>query len=202
MIINGISASLRGLFMTYQEVGEATPKTNYVNIPYGNGSIDLTEALGGVTYNDRIVKADFVIKNYDEDKYSSIKNELHGLKTTISVKDGYHFIGRVRVLPFYRQGTAGRFSIEAICSPYMLRDELTEVSLSIDGTQEVIIINEKMPTIPTIVTDVSIQVIHGANSYSINAGTHRLPIVLEQGDTSIQLIGTANVSITYQEGVL
>lgn len=100
MIINGISTSLRGLFMTYQEVGEAQPKTNYVSIPYGNGSIDLTEALGGVTYNDRIVKADFVIKNYDEDLYSSLKNELHGLRTTLSVKEGYHFIGRVRVLPF------------------------------------------------------------------------------------------------------
>lgn len=202
MIINGISTSLRGLFMTYQEVGEATPKTKYVNIPYGNGSIDLTEALGGVTYNDRIVKADFVIKNYDEDKYSSLKNELHGLKTTISVKDGYHFIGRVRVLPFYRQGTAGRFSIEATCEPYMYKDDETVVIVSLNGTQEVILTNEKMTTIPTIFTDAPIQVIHGANTYSINAGTHRLPIVLEQGDTAIQLSGTANVSIMYQEGAL
>lgn len=188
--------------MTYQEVGEARPKTNYVNIPYGNGSIDLTEALGGVTYNDRIVKADFVIKNYDEDLYSSLKNELHGLRTTISVKAGYHFIGRVRVLPFYRQGTAGRFSIEVVCEPYMYKDDITEVNVSVDGTQEVILTNEKMTTTPTIVTDAPIQVIHGANSYSINEGTHRLPIVLEQGDTAIQFNGTANVSITYQEGVL
>ena len=202
MIINGISTSLRGLFMTHQEVGEAQPKTNYVNIPYGNGSIDLTEALGGVTYNDRIITADFVIKNYDEDLYSSLKNELHGLKTTISVKAGYHFVGRVRVLPFYRQGTAGRFSIEVVCEPYMYKDDETVVNVSVDGTQEVILTNEKMTTIPTIVTDAPIQVIHGYNTYSINAGTHRLPIVLEQGDTAIQLTGTANVTIAYQEGVL
>ena len=84
----------------------------------------------------------------------------------------------------------------------MYKDDETVVNVSVDGTQEVILTNEKMPTIPTIVTDAPIQVIHGANSYSINEGTHRLPIVLEQGDTSIQLNGTANVSITYQEGVL
>ena len=153
MIINGISTSLRGLFMTYQEVGEAQPKTNYVSIPYGNGSIDLTEALGGVTYNDRIVKADFVIKNYDEDLYSSLKNELHGLRTTVSVKDGYHFIGRVRVLPFYRQGTAGQFSIEVMCEPYMYKDDVTVVNVSLSGTQEVILLMKKMDHIPTNRTD-------------------------------------------------
>lgn len=203
MIINNIDTSSRGLFLTNLEIGEAEPKTKYIDIPYGNGSIDLTEALiGEVVYSDRVVKATFLIENYNEAIYDGLKSELHGLKTTISTKSGYYFICRIKIKPFIRRGTAGVFELEAICNPYMLKDNITTVSVSVVGTQEVILSNEQKRAVPTFVTDAEVQIVFGSGSYTVNAGTHTLPIVLEKGDNAIQFNGTANVTITYQEGAL
>ena len=202
MIINNIDISSRGLFLVNLEVGEAEPKTNYIDLPFSDGSIDLTEALGYVTYRDRLVRATFLIKNYDESSYESIKKELHGLKKTISTKDGYYFIGRIRIKPFIRRGTAGVFDLEVLCQPYMYKNDITVVNVSLNGTQKVILSNEQKRAVPEFTTDAEIQVTFGSNAYTINAGTHTLPIVLEEGDNAVQLVGTANVSISYQEGVL
>ena len=41
------------LILSVVNIPPAQPKTNYVDLPGGEGSLDLTEALGEVKYNDR-----------------------------------------------------------------------------------------------------------------------------------------------------
>lgn len=182
-------------------------KTFYVDIPYGDGSIDLTEAVTGkVSYENRLVQ--FVLERLrPKDSWQSYYNNLvknyHGKTIQLVMPDmeGYHLIGRMIVGQFTK-GDYLSIPCEVNCKPYKLKNTQTILEVSVDGTQEVLIENEQMTTVPKFTTDASVQIVHGANTYSINAGTHTLPIVLEQGDTAIQINGTANVTIAYQEGIL
>ena len=65
----------------------ARPKTNYVNLNGGDGSIDLTEAHGEVKYSDREFPIIFTIDpsetmTFDE-KVSQVSNALNGKRCKI-----------------------------------------------------------------------------------------------------------------------
>jgi len=197
-----------GLILKAYSIGMPEPKTNYVSIPYGNGSIDLTEALtGSVQYNDRKIEATFeIIGNREtiQNGFSTIKNIIHGEKFNISVPedDGYYYIGRIILEGLENKITSGVFDVVMICEPYRYKNDVTIIVVNVDGTQEVILSNEQKKAVPTFITNAEVQIVFAGNSYSISAGTHVLPIVLEKGDNSLQLNGTANVTISYQEGAL
>ena len=61
----------------------AEPKTNYIDITGGDGSLDLTEGLGEVKYKDRNFTFTFTINpsekmTFDE-KVSQVSNALDGM---------------------------------------------------------------------------------------------------------------------------
>ena len=194
-----------GLYLTSFNLTDPEPKTYYVDIPYSDGSLDLTEAVtGNITYRMRELTAVFTLPHHKFDALlPEIRGYLHGkIKKIYFLNDNnYYLSGRCKT-SFQSDGFIGRITISAICKPYRLKTDETILEVSVDGTQEVLIENEQMTTVPKFTTDASVQIVHGANTYSINAGTHTLPIVLEQGDTAIQINGTANVTIAYQEGIL
>lgn len=53
-------------------VGSPTPNTNYVDVPGGNGHIDLTEALtGDVTYSNRTLTFELAMKTMPESAWAT-----------------------------------------------------------------------------------------------------------------------------------
>lgn len=207
MKLNNIDVKSMGFHLNpLYSISAPEPKIYTVEIPFSDKVIDLTESFGKVTYQQRVIQ--FTLEKLRPkdawlDGYNSFVQAYHGksVQLVVPYDDTHYFIGRVVVSPMVR-GDFMSFTVTVTCEPYRYKNAITTVNVSVDGTQEVILTNEQKPVVPTIITDASIQVVHGANTYSINAGTHKLPIVLEQGNTSIQFIGTANVSITYQEGAL
>lgn len=207
MKLNNINVKDMGFHLNpLYSISAPEPKIYIVEIPFSDKVIDLTESFGKVTYYPREIQ--FTLEKLRPkdawlDAYNSFVQSYHGksVRLVVPYDDTHYFNGRLVASSMVR-GDFMSFSVTVTCDPYRYKNEITEVNVSVAGTQEVILTNEQKPVVPTIITDASVQVIHGANSYSINAGTHRLPIVLEQGDTSVQFIGTANVSITYQEGAL
>lgn len=206
-----------GDFLTYEDwqlslssykIGEPDVKTNYIDIPYADGSIDLSEALtGGIVYGDRVIEAIFEIlgtRKQIQDKFSTIKKNINGLKTKVIAPEDsdYYYIGRIFLLPLENKNNTSRFEMNVRCEPYKYKKDLTVVNVSVGGVQEVILSNEQKRAVPKFVSDADVQVVFGNGTYTINAGTHTLPIVLEMGNNTIQLSGTANVVISYQEGVL
>lgn len=201
MRINGLDISSWGV-LTNLEIGEPEPKTRYVSIPFGDGSLDMTEALGYVRYKDRLIKASFVLKDYDETKYNEILNQYQGQKVKFSVDDDYYFIGRIRFTPFIRLGTAGTYTFEILAEPYRYGSDIEITVNSTSTEQSVIFENDKMKVVPTIETNANVQVFHGANSWSISAGTWTLPIVFEEGENTINFKGSATVKVRYRKGRL
>ena len=154
--------------------------------------IDLTESFGKVTYYPREIQ--FTLEKLRPkdawlDAYNSFVQSYHGksVRLVVPYDDTHYFNGRLVASSMVR-GDFMSFSVTVTCDPYRYKNEITEVNVSVAGTQEVILTNEQKPVVPTIITDASVQVIHGANSYSINAGTHRLANRLRTG----RYIGTVH----------
>jgi hypothetical protein len=80
-----------------------TPKTNYVDIPGGNGTLDLSEALTGFpVFNDRTGTFQFRVMNgYKKwhERYSEIMSYLHGrrMRAVLADDPDWFYEGRFSV---------------------------------------------------------------------------------------------------------
>lgn len=184
------------------------PKTFYVNVPFSDGLLDLTEAVTGkVSYENRLVQ--FVLerlrpKDSWQTYYNNLVKSYHGKTVKIVMPDmeGYHLIGRMTIGQFTK-GDYLSIPCEVNCRPYKLQDTVTSNTFTSTTTEQLIILqNEMMDTVPTFTTDAEVTIKRGANQWVINAGTHTLALVLKQGDNELYLQGEATVTIEYQEGVL
>ena len=209
LYINDISSKSMGFHLNPLYVIESPiPKTYYVDVPFADGSLDLTEAVTGkVQYQDRLVSLIFERlrpKDSWQTYYNNLVKSYHGKTVRLVMPDmeGYHFIGRMTVGQFTK-GDYLSIPCEVNCKPYKFKDTVTSDTFTSTTTESVVILqNEMMETVPTFTTNAEVTVKHGANSYVIGAGTHKLAIVLKQGANSLSLIGNASVTISYQEGVL
>lgn len=202
-----------GALLSTFEIGEAQAKTNYIDIPGGDGSIDLTEALTGeVTYENRTITATFTL-NQPRSEWSTIMDQIraycHGRKFNIKAPydDDHYFIGRVNVGPLERDGALATFEMTITCDPYKYINDLTVHNFTIgsSGTLTVTLINSRRTAIPTVTINNTTQMIKGSASVSLNAGTHRVnAIPLIQGDNAITFnaIEGTTIQVSYQEAVI
>ena len=105
-----------------------TVRTNYVNIPGRNGSLDMSEALTGYPlYDDRTIEGEFIL--YDQslnwmDVYQDIMAKLHGKRMKIRLTDdmNYYYNGRVTVGDFASNSDFSSITISATVEPYKYND--------------------------------------------------------------------------------
>ena len=134
------------------------PKLYTVDIPGGNGSIDLTEALNGdVVYNNRKQEFTFYIVDLaDEQEFERIKMEvsnlLHGRSYDyeMTMDPGYMYHGRFSISGYthdsYANGLVGIIKLSIDADPYKL-SEIIEYYDAIDG-RLITINNGRMRTQP------------------------------------------------------
>lgn len=194
-------------------VGEAKPKTHYIDIPFGDGFIDLTESLTGeVPYDKREIDFSLVLPA-DSNKWDGIRKELvnsyHGRKQEIIMPQypNYRLIGRLSVGAIDEDKAVATIPISAICEPYMLKKDKTIVNKVVPsgGALTMILSNERMATVPTFTVNNNVQIVYNNKTYNHSAGTFRnAGIVLLQGDNNITIKGAVGttVKIEYQEGAL
>lgn len=108
-------------------------KTQYVDIPGADGSIDLTDSLAGrAAFEDRegsiefLVLNDFNIDNYDYnwiEVYTSIMQYLHGKRMTMILEDDpqYYYEGRFSVNSWKSDRNNSTITIDYRVSPYKYR---------------------------------------------------------------------------------
>lgn len=203
MQINNQDLADLGFVLTELLINDPTPKTNFISLPAGNGSLDLSESLGSVKFNDRTLEAAFAVKDYFINNYSAFMQENHGKRVKISVEDSHYFSGRLRVKHLSRIGGSGKFGIEATCDPYRYKIEETTVQITSTSSEQIVILeNEGMETMPTILTTHEIMIVFGASSFVFNEGTHKLPFNLKKGSNEIRVTGESDITFTYQEGLL
>lgn len=206
--------SHRDLNLILQEIEEspANPKLNLIDIPGGDGSKDLSEQPSGrVVYGDRTIT--WVFGLYPGEswpaKHRQVSRALNGqrLKITQDEDPGYYYDGRVSVKTYSRDMTLRQITVEAVCSPYMLKQLETVRTESLSTTERSIILaNECKPVFPQITLTAPSVIGFNGNSFSLNAGTHRLlDIELQAGVNTLTArttSGSGTITIKYQEGAL
>lgn len=111
------------MILTHKTIGTAPPKDEYLDIPGGDGVLDMTEFFGEVKYGNRPITYEFSTAiPYEQFPafFSRVQNALHGQKVEIVDDEdpSCYYIGRVTVSPFQAKRAIGELAIDCNCEPY------------------------------------------------------------------------------------
>ena len=200
-----------GLYLTALSIDAPKPKEIYVEIPNGDGALDLTEALTGeVHYESRPFEAVFAIKpeTYSVDLARWLIGYLNGKQRTIRTKEepGYYLVGRCAT-SLKNDGVLAILTVKATCQPWKYKNDVTAINttLGASGTNTLNLTNERKRVIPTITASAAVTIIFNGQTISANAGTQRLTnIALSYGDNLLAITGAEGTTVLfeYQEGAL
>lgn len=198
-----------------------TVKTNIIDIPGGDGVLDLTTALAGrPTYNNRTGSWTFIVqngfKNWSE-LYSEIMVYLHGQKFRAILEDdpAYFYEGRFSVNQWKSDKDWSQIVIDYNVGPYKkeiantgsdwLWDTFnfeTDVirnyrNLSVLTTLTVVVIGDIMDSIPTIIASESgMTVTYEGTVYNLERGANSISsIVLHRGENTLVFTGPGIITI-------
>lgn len=215
-----------GLVMTSCYIPMPEPKVSKVDVPYRDGSIDLTTAISGRTiYQDRDgLKFEFVIEDGSYADWESIKsniaNHIHGKKLRLIMDNdrSYFYNVRLEVDSSKDYKLWGKIVLVGTAEPYKydvtssaepwLWDPFNfytgvitqEGSYDVSGTRNVTIPSGNMYVSPQLVVSnlvsTTFTVTYHGRSYNLTLGNNKIPAILINGDTEETL--TFNGTATVQ----
>ena len=200
-----------GIYLSSIVIDDPKPKEIYVDIPNGDGALDLTEALTGeVHYESRPFEAVFTIKpeTYSVELVRYLHSYLNGKQRTIRTKEepGYYLIGRCAT-SIKKDGVLAVLTVKATCQPWKYKNDVTAINTTIgaSGTTTLNLTNERKRVIPTITASAAVTIGFNGQTISVNAGTQRLTnIALQYGNNVLIITGAEGTTVLfeYQEGAL
>lgn len=197
------------LLMISKDIEEAEPRINMIEIEGRDGSIDLTEALGNIKYNDRTLTFDFEIINPTDfwQTKKNISNYLNGFKRKIIIDQdpNYYYLGRCQVTNSEIEKNVGKFTIQCICEPYKMKNSETIVSETVTANDTITLTNEKKLVMPVIEGSGNIVFKFEDKQFSISSDTpfQSPDFILKEGNNLITIIsGSGTLKFTYREGSL
>ena len=198
LIVNGVDLSIRFqmVLLDGYTLEPPEPKTYTVDIPGGNGVIDLTESLtGDVAYNNRKQEFTFAVidvKNFEKVK-TEVSNFLHGkaFDYTMTMDPGYTYHGRFSVEEYshstYSNGIVGSFKVKVVANPYKLKERCV-YSLNASGGKMFRFKSGRRPVHPVIECSQPCFVTWDGKEQVIHAGTYRLnDVVFREGFNEIYI---------------
>lgn len=194
------------LLLTSKEIGSPAVKENNIDIPGGDGSIDLTDFFGEPKYEDVQHKFEFTTLEPQSDfltQYSTIKNALHGKKVRIILDDDptFFYLGRCHVSSFTSSKGIGTISVECKCEPYKYKLDKTVITQVVDGTKVITLTNSRKRAVPVITTTAAMTIVFGDGTWTTSAGTYTIPeLELVEGDNLVSVTGTGEITFAWTEG--
>lgn len=177
-------------------VAPPTLKSRYVNIPGGNGSLDLTEALTKFpVYEMRQGSWEFVVVNdfFEpvtvplsdwQTRYSGIMAAIHGRKATVVLEDDptHFYTGRLEVESWQSGAKASAITIKYTLDPFRHGERVTRSatvststsSMTIDRTGTV-----SYPCVPQFKASKDIEISMTNLTYDISTPTFIIPASTE-----------------------
>ena len=205
-----------------------TVKENMVNIPGGDGVLDLTASLAGrPTYNNRTGSWTFYVQNGFKDwsvLYSEIMVYLHGqtFKAILEDDPAYFYDGRFSVNQWKSDKDYSQIVINYNVGPY--KKEINNTgsdwlwdpfnfetgiirnykNLSVLTSLTVVVEGDMMDSVPIIIASVSgMQVTYEGKTYSLSKGANTIPqIVLHSGENTLIFAGQGTITIENTGGRL
>lgn len=187
--------------MNYARIVTPMVKENYVDVPGGNSSLDLTEAVSGVMLGDGQINLKFTFLSRRD--RGRMKNDLHGKKLRIVLEEEpeYFYEGRL----FCRDGDYARnlheMYIDARVAPYKQEIQQTVHIEEVRAAKEILLINGRMPSMPSITVTGNIVIVYNGNRFRLSEGTYAIPeITLLDGINRLQASGRGSLEIKYRKG--
>ena len=199
------------LILSSKTIGTPSPKTETIDIPGGDGVLDLTEYFGDTKYGNRKLTFDFssvVIPSDFMSLFSMVQNALHGKKMNIILDDdpGWYYTGRISVSEWKADKNIGKLTIDCDCEPYKKQTSPTVISKTVAGTSTIILPNSRKRVVPEVViaSGSGLNIVHGTgNVWDLGSGSYTLPeLELVEGDNQITVTGTGTITFTYTQGKL
>lgn len=193
------------LILSQKIIGTPSPKTETIDIPGGDGVLDLTEFFGETKYNNRNLSFEFssIVPQSDfMNQFSHIQDAIHGQKMRIVLDDApeWYYTGRISVSEWKAEKAVGKLTIDCDCEPYKTKLSETIVTSAVNGPVSVILTNSKRSVVPTIDITGEVQLTFGDNFYTLAAGRYDLPGVrLVNGENTILLDGAGTATFRYLE---
>lgn len=195
-----------GLLMTVEEMVPPAPKFYTVDIPGGNGSINLTKVLSGDTaYENRAMKFVFTMTDPSEDfekKKTQVSNLLHGQEHdfVLSFDPEYTYRGWFSVDSYVRRGQLRQITVNIDAEPFKHKAEKTEVVDVADGATVFFASGRKMVrprfefTADTVMVYENVRYVMPAGTYTIN------DVWFKEGANKVTFVrGALESRITHKE---
>ena len=214
-------------------IGDPEMETTYIKVPGRNGLIDATEAISGRRiYKKRQLEFELggVRDRLNWDSIiSGFRNNIDGriCRLTLDNDKSHYWRGRVYIKGFDRFRELGTFtlavptadpykySVTSSAEPWLWdpfnfeTDYITYIgAITVNGTETVTIPAGHMATSPDLVvsdkTSSSFTVEADSVTYTLAAGSNKIPAIIVGGDSDVELTfsGNAKVQIVYRSGSL
>ena len=199
------------LILSAKTIGTPSPKTETIDIPGGDGVLDLTEFFGETKYGNRNLSFEFssmVIPSDFMSHFSMVQNALHGKKLPIILDDdpGWYYMGRISVSEWKADKNIGKLTIDCDCEPYKYQISTTVITKAISGSLTIELPNSRKRVVPEVkVTSASgLSVTFGTGSvWTLASGSYLLPeLELTEGNNPVTVTGTGNITFTYRQAML
>ena len=199
------------LVLAAKTIGTPSPKTETIDIPGGDGVLDLTDFFGETKYGNRNLSFEFstmVTPSEFMPLFSEVQNALHGRKLRIILDEDpeWCYIGRISVSEWKADRNIGKLTIDCDCEPYKYQIGTTEIFRAISGTSSFTLPNSRKRVVPEVkVTSSSgLSVTYGSgNVWNLSSGSYLLPeLELVEGDNPITVSGTGSITFTYTQAQL
>ena len=191
------------LILTSKTIGAPAIKTETVDVPGADGTLDLTEFFGEVFYENRELKFDFACKTEPYlQVYSNFKNSVHGKRMNVSLSDdpGFYYLGRVSINEWETDEELGVVSVDVDAEPYKYKNAVTTSSFSVTDSATKVFSNLRKSVVPTFTLGAAMQIKFGEKTYQASAGTYTNPeILFKEGNNTVIFTGTGSVTVKYQE---
>ncbi len=191
-----------GCYVERYSLGGADPILNYVEVPYRDVPLDMTEAVADrVCFKHRTLKFPMLILENGTSVHKNFEQLFAGKRCKINIDDDpYYYEGRIKVGTLNTKKNAWEFDFEMIADPYTYKD----YSITFSSPDTTTITNNGITVIPTVTNTSSITFsINGGSAITLNAGTHKdARIKLVSGSNTIVTTGDSSVTLTYREMVL
>ena len=198
-----------GLILTEKELKSPDIKTHTVEIEGSNGVLDFTDFFGAVKYENRQLSFKFIKTNIVPDGflslYSLVQETLHGKKMQVILDDdpAFFYSGRVTVNEWKSNKNLGEIVIDVDAEPYKMKVAETVLSTGVQGSMTVKLWNSRKRVVPVITTNAEMKIAFDGYSGTFSAGTFTIPeLELHEGETTLTVTGTGNISFRYREGGL
>jgi hypothetical protein len=216
IIFGSYDTAVYGWTLASWSLTAAQEKTNFVNIPGGDGSLDLSTALtGGISvYNDRTLTA--ILECSEGNRLSrdalisEMINKLDGMRVDIELPDDplRRINGRLHIAKNYSDLAHCSVTVTATCKPWKESNTETKITLTSSTSQKTatLVNNGRRASVPTLTvsgSSANVLIGYGSASKAFSAGTYKWPdLLLTPGEHEITYSGTGALTITYREAVL